>query len=615
LFPGNFLFLGVDHKISRIEALSVPGLYLFAAFLYILLVLRPELCFHYLQPPFLLTSDFLATYLEYPGGLSEWFANLIMQSFFARIPAVLVFFILAFVIWGLSVKLLNFILPGPINAFLALLPFTLSIVLLNNYNFPFSVTVSLLLILLLLWLLAVAGRNLLMSLVLLSAGGFVIYYTSGSGFFFLYSIMALFFVLEKADKYSLLSIPWVLGMALAVYFISDQAGLQFISEKAYFLAYEPGGLFYVYILCLPVFLLIVSLVSILIRGRDIKLLGRGLSISIIVPSLVLVGMAWLSHNFTFNSDARKIVLSDYYAYHGNADRTGRAARSMENYSFAANVNYNLAISKQGRLTEDFFSFFQISGSDALHPDVAFSPEMLFIASDFYYELGFISEARHNAYEALVFYPYSPRALQLLVKIHLIMEEYKAAERCLNILKKGLVSRKVVNKYRPLVEDESLVSAMPELMEKRFCIPEEKELSPYIDQRFRDLLEVNSENKKAYECLMLYYLLEGELEPFMKLYADADKFSMEQVEVYEEAILMYGMSKQEDTTYQYQVSGATRERFEKFSKLVNQYEGQRTMARKVLYHEMGESYMYYLGYLFPRIVKPEYIEEEYDEAPI
>ncbi len=71
----------------------------------------------------------------------------------------------------------------------------------------------------------------------------------------------------------------------------------------------------------------------------------------------------------------------------------------------------------------------------------------------------------------------------------------------------------------------------------------------------------------------------------------------------------------DTIYQFQVSQATQNRFAEFGNLVEQYEGQGNMARNVLYQKMGQSYFYYLGFLYPRIVKTEYRKEEYNEAPI
>ena len=370
------------------------------------------------------------------------------------------------------------------------------------------------------------------------------------------------------------------------------------------MSYEPSAVFYIYLLSLPLLLLLVSFLPLLHSA-----------LSLILASVALAGLALISHQLTFRSDAKKIVASDYYCYHHDAVRTARAATTMDNYSFAANVNYNLALSRSGNLSEEFFDFFQISGRDALFPDVDFSPEMLFIAADFYYDLAYISEARHNAYEALVFYPHSPRALELLVKVHLVCGEYKAAERCLRVLDKGLVSRRVVKEYMPYVDDPSLVLSNNEFMEKRSFIPAEKELSPFIDERFMDLREANRENKLAYECLMLYYLLDGQLDPFAELYSEVGNYFNEVPGVYEEAILTCDLLMLADSSSRHQVSQATLDRFGEFGRLAKQYEGDEIMARNVLYWEMGQTYLYYLGYLFPRIVKPEMQKEEYDEAPI
>lgn len=144
----------------------------------------------------------------------------------------------------------------------------------------------------------------------------------------------------------------------------------------------------------------------------------------------------------------------------------------------------------------------------------------FVATDFYYDLGFISEARHWAYESLVFYPYSIRAMQSLVKIHLVTREYKAAEKMLRILEKGVVSRNFVNEFMPYVTDTSLVATNKELMEKRSFIPVEQELNPSIDGRLRELLAANSNNKKAFEYLILFYLVNADAENFSAMVVNA-----------------------------------------------------------------------------------------------
>jgi len=585
------------------------------AFLYIIIVVRPDLCFHRLQPPFLLSSDFLANYLKSPGGFSQWLASLFLQTFHSRIFGSLVLFTLAFGVWVITVKLLKRVYPGPSNALLSLFPFTLSIVLLNNYNFPLSVIISLIIVLLLVWLLSAAGKSIVSKMLFSAVGAVLVFFIAGSGFLLFYSILALFFTVKREEMMSFLFFPWLIGLAFLLPYQAGQAHFWFYPEKPFFMAYEPSGLYYLLLISLPAFFLLVSIFLLFQKRRDFPFINKRPVVAVASVCVALAGMALFSHRSAYNPDAKKIVLSDYSCYHHDAATTAKAATSMENYSFAANVNYNMAMARSGRLTDDFFSFFQISGCDALHPDVEFSPEMLFIAADFYYDLGYISEARHNAYEALVFYPHSPRALQLLVKVHLVCGEYKAAERCLNILEKGLVSRKVLEEFRPLLNDTSLISTNVELMEKRSFIPAQGELSPYIDQRFRDLLEANPNNRLAYECLLLYHLLDGQLEPFLDLYQENGNYFSESVDVYEEAILMYGMMNPFDTIHTFQVSQATENRFAEFGSLVEQYEGQGNMARNVLYHKMGQSYFYYLGFLYPRIVKTEYVKEEYDEAPI
>ena len=600
----------------------MPGIYLVMAFLYIIFIVNPVFCFHHVQPPFILSPDFFEPYIKYPGGLSELLANLFMQSFYYKFLGPVVLFGVAFSLMWLVFKLMNCIYKRMLNVFWALIPLGFAVVLTNNYNFPFSITISMVVVLLPVLLLAKKGKSLISKLVCYTSGAVFVYYFTGSGYMLLYSILALFFSINMKEWRSLIIIAYILGFTFVIPLLAsgsvfaipvDNKYLYFFPPKLYFMAYEPSSLFYIFLLSVPVLLAIAVIMARFQTGKiSLKksVPTRIVGLSAFVTILLI---AFFSHKATFNSDAKKIVATDYYCYVNHADKTARAATSLKDYSFAANLNYNLAMSKTGALNDRFFDFFQIAGTDALHPDVAFSSEMLFIAADFYYDLGYISEARHCAYESLVNYPYSPRALQNLVKIHLITGEYKAAERCLNILSKGLIDRNLVNDYSPYIKDTALIRTHEEIMEKRSFIPAEKELSPFIDQRFQELLEANDKNKRAYEYLMLYYLLDSQLDRFMELYKDAGEYFQKPVDIYEEAILMFGEMNQIPVKSQYQISPPTQARFNEFSRTVKQYEGNTKLARNNLYVTMGKSYMYYLRFIYPRIVKPEIVKES-DEEP-
>ncbi|NJK87874.1 MAG: hypothetical protein HC906_19840 [Bacteroidales bacterium] len=102
---------------------------------------------------------------------------------------------------------------------------------------------------------------------------------------------------------------------------------------------------------------------------------------------------------------------------------------------------------------------------------------------FYYHIGYLSEARHCAYEALVYFPYSHRVMQLLVKIHLISGEYKAAENYLKILDKGFLDQSFVKEFMPYISDTLMVSKNEEFAKKRNFAPGGHELGLFIQDSF------------------------------------------------------------------------------------------------------------------------------------
>jgi hypothetical protein len=380
--------------------------------------------------------------------------------------------------------------------------------------------------------------------------------------------------------------------------------------------YQPSAIFIIYLISIPVLTAAAKSVAVFRRRKTTGKSKSGMPIlKIGLTFSMVLAVAILSHFTTFNSDAKKIVEADYYCYQNNAGKTAKASTSLKDYNFPANLNYNLVMSKNGRLTENFFSFLQIKGTEALHPDVEFASELSFIATGFYYDLGFISEARHWAYETLVFYPYSVRAMQNLVKIHLVTGEYKAAERTLKILEKGMIDREFVREYLPYITDTTLVATNRELMEKRSFIPAERELNRSIDGRFRELLEANSNNKKAYEYLMLFYMLDAQLENFLELYKNVGQYFDKTPAIYEEALLMYAVRTGQPLPADIMISAETQRRYNSFMQKLERYKGKTRLARNALYAEYGKTYLYFFQFVYPNIITPEIINNEDDYPAI
>jgi len=200
-------------------------------------------------------------------------------------------------------------------------------------------------------------------------------------------------------------------------------------------------------------------------------------------------------------------------------------------------------------------------------------------------------------------------MQNLVKIHLVTGEYKAAERTLNTLEKGLIGLQFVKEFRPYISDTSLIASNSELMEKRSFIPAERELNTSIEGRFRELLEANGSNKKAYEFLMLYYLLGNQPEKFTVLFNDCGKYFEKIPAVYEEALLVQAARTGQPLPADFKVSAETEKRYNSFIQKLEQYRGKTRMARNALYAEYGKTYLYFLQFVYPNIIEPEIIDNE------
>jgi hypothetical protein len=614
----------MNKTFAKINFWIIPSVYLIAAFFYIVYIIQPALHFHHQQPSFIFNSVFFSEYLKNPGGVAELIACFFMQFFYFKIAGPLVFLALLSIIPLLTYQVLRTLSNNPFNVIASVILGILSLTLTNSYNFPFSVIISVIMVLAVLLIMVKAGKNPALYLLIYLAAAVIIYFCCGSGYLLMLVVSSVILIpkckiwIRLSGSFLIASVALLIANFATKYIFAIPNAHKFFfffPSKPYFIEYHPTVFFDIFILSLPVLLLVFRIWAEFRHKSNLAQKGNRLLIKTSVGLMIVGTVFFIIHNETFQSDAKKLVVADYYCYNDDAENTAKAATTLKEYNFAANLNYNLVMSKTGRLTDDFFGFIQIMGTDALHPDVDFQSDMSFIATDFYYNLGFITEARHWAYETLVFYPYSQRALQSLVKIHLIMREYKAAERSLKILDNGVTGRKFVREFSPFLFDTASISSHPEIAEKRSFMNPEGELSPLVETRFHQLLEANPKNKTAFEFLMLFYLLDEQIENFLNLYAGVEKYFDQPVAVYEEAILLYCAANNIQVEQQFKVSGESLKRFHDFTDKLKQFGNNEKLARNSLYREFGKTYLYWLQFVYPRIVKPEIIQDKYELPPI
>ena len=592
---------------------------------YVGFVVQPFLYAHHVQSPFILSVAFLKSFLQFPGEPADYLANFAVQFFYEPIPGVIAFSLFSGLQFVLALILLKTISKSILTPLLALIPMMLSVVLANNFNLPYSTEISVILILALLVLITKLGTNIYRLILIYIPTAILIYYISGSGYFLLFTVATALLTISLNRKQRAIFIVFLAGFAsilpyVATHFIfalpPKQEYFYFFPHKAFFMDYKPSIVFVFYLLSIPVLIILTTILKSIETTRSNKYKTPKLTaIQTAIILVLITGLTVFSHYFSFQPDEKKNVSADYYSYTNNAEKTTAYAKSLKEYNFKANLNYNLVMSKTGQLTEKTFDFLQITGSDAIYPDVEFQAEMSFVAADFYYNLGFITEARHWAYETLVFYPNNRRTLQLLVKIHLITGEYMAARQYLSLLKSGFGSKKFISEFKSVVNDTTLFGNYPELTEKRSFIPAERELSPLVEERLKQLLAANPQNKKAFEFLALYYLLESDAEKFIDLYKNAQQYFGKIPVVYEEALLIFGEKYELPANDKFQISAESKARFADFTKKRDQYKNSIRMARNMLYKEFGSSYFYFREFVYPNVIKPEIIDDDSDYPAI
>jgi hypothetical protein len=440
-----------------------------------------------------------------------------------------------------------------------------------------------------------------------------VFYLAGSGFLWVFSISAIIVILDQSSTVGKLNIVYISLISFLIIWVNNSFVYTNNGEPGYFklfgakesFDYKPGLLFYAYVFSTPLLLIIQKVIDILNHKSK-----KNIHSWIIYPLvLVFLLVGYINHNQSFNSDKKKVIESDYYCYRNDINKTKNAAMSTGNYDFSANINYNLSIMKAGKLTEDFFSFYQISGTDGLYPDKRSTSKMTIIATDFYYELGDIMEAKYWALESLKNHPYSRRVLQKLVKIELITGNYNEAKKYLNMLDVEMFNEEFVTKYVAYLNDSTLLNSDAEIIEKRNFFPGFTEVpeSPLV--RFRGLLDANPGNKTAFECMMLYYLLSGDLEQVAGHYYLAADYFDSPVNIYEEAILMYGATNKISVADEFNISEESINRLKRFVEEVEKWGDRDRVAMNEMFFEYGDSYLFFYYFILPQISMPDYAREE------
>jgi len=325
----------------------------------------------------------------------------------------------------------------------------------------------------------------------------------------------------------------------------------------------------------------------------------------IIESLVLFAIAFAAVFFSYDTKKKTLFVIDYYAgqracpelAEGMWPQLLRAARGHPDNYFVVNA-VNRALYHTGRLGYDMFSWPQ-------HPDTLFlSTEKYKYAYwkklGVYLDIGLVNMAENALTESLEGLGEHPMILKQLALINIAKANYDSARIYLGALSKTLFHAEWANNYLERLKSDTNLSEDKEIQRLRSLNMEDDYAFTShhnIEATLLKLLEKNRQNRMAFEYLMSWYLLTGQLEKFVQNLDRLDDFGFSQFpRLYEEAMLVYIHSVRKPVNLRGRLlSSESRQRFDGFNQVLNNYGQNKQAAFSKLAKDYWDSYIFYYVY--------------------
>jgi hypothetical protein len=256
--------------------------------------------------------------------------------------------------------------------------------------------------------------------------------------------------------------------------------------------------------------------------------------------------------------------------------------------------YNVALSETDQLCDRLFYGLQDFGTGSLF--LIWNNEYLSWGSHAFYATGLINEAQRWAYEEMVVYGCRPENMKMLVKTSLINGNYSIAEKYIGILKHTFFYKSWTKEYEKMVKDTSIIKSDPDLGNKIKILPRD-EFFISLDAPQNNLpmlLEGNNANKKAYEYLMSWLLLDKNIETLVNNVSVMKNMDYTKIPRHiEEAVLIYYNSKRVFPDLGgLPISGETRMRFDQYFTTYVQARQNPSTLKETMQKQFGNTFWYY-----------------------
>jgi len=573
-------------------------------FFYYWLGIHPEYIQFARQPVFFLDKNFFLGLLQLPGGLLDYVAAFLTESFQFGILGAAILAILTFVFYFLLKSILRLK-----TWWIALLfPTIILAALQTDPNYNIVKTLALIVGMLAFltyrsmrfvrkWLKAGVVVALMVAVYMLSPFALLL-------FVFL-SVMH-----ELSDKSEPLAARFLLSgicilIALMIPWIT-QAEIFLESVQIAFLRHSPlwvsdlsdipplGKTYFELILTLS---LLTSAGIFFFRPEDQRKAKPSLRVSSIQGGIALAALL-VSFWQVVDRNERELLSIRYAGHMGEWDRTLSYINRNSSKDLLALFHFVRAYYHTDRLSTEFQWLKQNVGPRDFFLKSSICYEYPLDYSDFLYELGAINESKHWAFEALTHYGESAEVLKRLALAHLIEGNFSAAHEFLSRLRQNPFSSSWADHYLACIDhpinlrEEGELQRLHSLMPKSdFVVNENRP-----DADLRSMLNQFPRNDMAYQYLLMHDLLSGNVNFFTNDYLQLRMNAKVPIpRLYEEALVAFLSSNPSMDTLASRIGiqKETVDRFKAFYGLIAAHHGDIESVYPELSQAYGDTYWFYL----------------------
>ena len=275
------------------------------------------------------------------------------------------------------------------------------------------------------------------------------------------------------------------------------------------------------VLCLLVVGAVPPLERMTARAKNPRWVAVGVWGSLLAASILLIPQGYDKQKY-------ELVEYDYLVRTGQWEEIVRKAEQHQPSLPMSVCAVNLALGMTNQLGDRAFEFFQ-HGAEGLLPKFVRDFNSTQLTGEAYFQLGLVNTAQRYAFEAMEAIPNyykSGRAVKRLAETNLINGQYRVAEKYLRMLEKTVFYRRWAQSRREMLADTTLIDRHPVYGRlRRLRLTDDFLFSEAeLDKICGQLLMHDKENRLAMQYLVLYPLLERDLDKFMNYAAYANSLS-------------------------------------------------------------------------------------------